>query len=98
MSASIPRRHFIHAAALSAATLPFWPRLSLALGKNPGATIRLQPFDLHDVRLHAGPVLEALQVNRRYLMGLDPDRLLHTFRITAALPTTATPLGGWEAP
>ena len=98
MSTPVPRRKFIFTAALGAATLPFSPRLSFALGADPGAAIRLQPFDLHDVRLHAGPVLEALQVNRRYLMALDPDRLLHTFRITAGLPTTAAPLGGWEAP
>ena len=26
------------------------------------------------------------------------DRLLHTFRLTAGLPSSATPLGGWEAP
>lgn len=23
---------------------------------------------------------------------------LHSFRVTAGLPSTATPLGGWEAP
>ncbi|MBZ5549928.1 MAG: glycoside hydrolase family 127 protein, partial [Acidobacteriia bacterium] len=37
-------------------------------------------------------------VNRRYLMGLDPDRLLHTFRLNAGLPSSAEPIGGWEAP
>ena len=38
------------------------------------------------------------QVNRRFLLGQDPDRLLHTFRLTAGLPSAAEPLGGWEAP
>ena len=33
-----------------------------------------------------------------YLLSLDPDRLLHTFRLNAGLPTTAKPYGGWEAP
>jgi hypothetical protein len=33
-----------------------------------------------------------------YLLSLDPDRLLHTFRLNAGLPTRATPYGGWEAP
>jgi hypothetical protein len=37
-------------------------------------------------------------VNRRYLLALDPDRLLHMFRITAGIPSNAAPLGGWEAP
>jgi len=50
------------------------------------------------VRLLPGPFLDAMAVNRRYVMGLDPDRLLHTFRLNAGLPSTAEPLGGWEAP
>ena len=42
--------------------------------------------------------LDALETNRRFLMGLDPDRLLHMFRLTAGLASAAQPLGGWEAP
>jgi DUF1680 family protein len=94
MTTLFPRRHFVCAVA----TLPFLPRLSVGKATTGATPLLLQPFDLHDVRLHAGPVLDALQVNRRYLMALDPDRLLHTFRITAGLPTTAEVLGGWEAP
>jgi DUF1680 family protein len=37
-------------------------------------------------------------VNRRFLLSLDPDRLLHNFRVTAGIPSSAEPLGGWEAP
>src|SRR5438270_3846619 len=36
--------------------------------------------------------------DRRYLHSLPPDRLLHTFRITAGISTQAQPLGGWEKP
>jgi DUF1680 family protein len=57
-----------------------------------------RPFDIGRVRLLPGPFLDATEVNRRYLLGLDPDRLLHMFRITAGLPSSAEPLGGWEAP
>jgi len=39
-----------------------------------------------------------MMINRRFLMAQDPDRLLHTFRLNAGLPTTAEPIGGWEAP
>jgi DUF1680 family protein len=39
-----------------------------------------------------------LQTNRGFLLAIDPERLLHTFRITAGLPSSAEPLGGWEAP
>jgi DUF1680 family protein len=50
------------------------------------------------VRLGAGEWADALDVNRRYLLSLDPDRLLYSFRTTAGLPTSAIPYGGWEAP
>ena len=85
-----------------AAVSPLLPRgVRAALpGPSSGERVRfkLQPFDLAAVRLRPGPVLEALETNRRYLMGLDPDRLLHMFRVTAGLPSHAEPLGGWEAP
>src|SRR3954470_17696408 len=56
------------------------------------------PFRLEDVRLLDGPFREAMIRDQEYLLSLDQDRLLHTFRLTAGLPTTAQPLGGWEAP
>jgi DUF1680 family protein len=55
-------------------------------------------FDLRDVRLLEGPFLKARELDRQYLLSLDPDRLLHTFRVQAGLPSAAKPLGGWEAP
>jgi DUF1680 family protein len=95
------RRNFLSMTAL-AAVAPLLPRLArAALGPAPGtepARFRVQPFDLAAVRLRPGAALEALETNRRYLMGLDPDRLLHMFRVTAGLPSSAAPLGGWEAP
>ncbi len=60
--------------------------------------VPIAPFPLSRVRLLPGPFLDAAAVNRRFLLNLDPDRLLHTFRVNAGLPTAAAPLGGWEAP
>jgi DUF1680 family protein len=57
-----------------------------------------QAFPLRNVRILRGPFREAQQRGLSYLLSLDPDRLLHTFRLNAGLPTSATPLGGWEAP
>ena len=57
-----------------------------------------RPFDLHRVRLLPGMPLASLELNRTYMLGLSPDRLLHTFRINAGIPSAAEPLGGWEAP
>ena len=93
------RRNFLAVTASSAAALasPRWPtwRVAPAAG---GVTPLVRPFDLARVQLRPGPVLDAMLVNRRFLMAQDMDRLLHTFRLTAGLPSDALPLGGWEAP
>src|SRR5689334_17141223 len=57
-----------------------------------------QPFALADVRLLDGPFRQAQLRDAQYLLDLDADRLLHMFRVNAGLPSTAKPLGGWEAP
>jgi len=59
---------------------------------------RLKPFALDEVQLDGGPLLDARKWNRDYMMRLPNDRLLHNFRVTAGLTSTAKPLGGWEAP
>jgi DUF1680 family protein len=59
---------------------------------------KVRPFPMKQVRLGEGPCKQAMEADRRYLHSLPPDRLLHTFRINAGLPSTAQPLGGWEAP
>src|SRR6516225_9678630 len=55
-----------------------------------------QPFPLSQVRLLPGPFLDAAEWNRGYMNRLPADRLLHSFRLTAGLPSTAQPFGGWE--
>jgi hypothetical protein len=60
--------------------------------------IKAHPFDLKQVRLLDGPFQGAMARNRRYLHDLEPDRLLHVFRVNAGLPSAAEPLGGWEKP
>ena len=57
-----------------------------------------RPFPLTAVRLLDGPFKDAMVRDQASLLALDQDRLLHSFRLTAGLPTTATPFGGWEAP
>lgn len=108
MSHDISRRDFLHSSGLAAVALPLLhlhDRLhgaadpALARWASPASpAIRVQPFALADVRLRPGLQLTALGVNRRFMTGLDPDRLLHTFRLTAGLPSAAAPYGGWEAP
>jgi DUF1680 family protein len=112
MTQDVTRRDFLGAASLAALALGLpmdaagaahvpderdrWYRRPPATAVPP--RLKARPFDLRDVRLRAGPQLAALDVNKKYMMALEPDRLLHTFRVTAGLPSTAAPLGGWEAP
>jgi uncharacterized protein len=65
---------------------------------NPVVPLKALAFDLEDVRLLTGPFLHAMELDQKYLLALDADRLLHNFRKNAGLPSSAHPLGGWEAP
>ena len=44
-----------------------------------------------------GPFREAQVRNAHYLLSLDPDRLLHGFRVNAGLEPKAPAYGGWES-
>src|SRR5207247_11300767 len=59
---------------------------------------KARPFSLKQVRLLSGSCYTLQDRNRVYLHTLDSDRLLHTFRLTAGLPSKAQQLGGWERP
>jgi DUF1680 family protein len=59
---------------------------------------RLQPFPLASVRLAPGIFHDEAEINARYLDSLSVDRLLHTFRLTAGIPSSAVPYKGWEDP
>ena len=59
---------------------------------------RITPFPLSSVRLGPGIFKEQEEINARYLDSLPVDRLLHSFRLTAGIASTATPYKGWEDP
>src|SRR4029078_481713 len=54
-------------------------------------------FDLADVRLLDGPFNKAQELDADYLLKLEPDRLLHNFRVNAGLKPKAAVYGGWES-
>ena len=92
----IARRRVLQV-ALGAAVLPWisaQARMVLGAAGEPLA----EPFPAGAVRLHGGAAAAETAINRRYLLALEPARLLHMFRLTAGLPSSAEPLGGWEAP
>jgi uncharacterized protein len=61
-------------------------------------SMQAQPFPLNEVRLLDGPFKHAQELDARYLLSLDVDRLLYSFRVNAGLPTAVKPYGGWEEP
>lgn len=87
-AAALPR--LVHADALAGAQA----KVKVAPQANPKA----QAFALQDVRLLEGPFQHAMEVDRQYLLSLEADRLLHTFRLNAGIASSAQPLGGWEEP
>ncbi|AFL88078.1 hypothetical protein Terro_1782 [Terriglobus roseus DSM 18391] len=59
---------------------------------------RLSPFPMSAVRLLDGEFKRSADVNEKYLDSLQVDRLLHSFRLTAGITSSAKPYGGWEIP
>jgi DUF1680 family protein len=78
------------------ATPPVFATIAPAPIKREAPQARL--FAPHDVMLLDGPFARAQAANTAYVKRLDPDRLLHVFRLNAGLPSTARPLSGWEDP
>jgi len=55
-----------------------------------------RPLPLSTVRLTGGPLKHAQDVDREYLLKLEPDRMLSYFRQRAGLTPKAKPYGGWD--
>jgi uncharacterized protein len=73
----------------SALATPCSPALS--------AQTQVARFPLADVQLLDSPFKRASERNARYLLSLDPDRLLHNTREYAGLAPKAELYGGWES-
>jgi uncharacterized protein len=72
------------------------PRPAAAVRPDTGVSVH--PFPLSAVSLLAGPFQANMRRTHSYLSFLDPDRLLHTFRLNVGLPSSAAAMGGWESP
>ena len=62
------------------------------------ATLKVLSFDLKEVKLLDSPFLENQRREEKWLLSIDNNRLLHTFRLNAGIASKAKALGGWEAP
>ncbi len=87
-SLTLGRRAFGAMAALAAKTEDL-------VGGKPS---KLVPFPMTQVRLLDGLFKQQSDINQTYLDSLNTDRLLHSFRLTSGITSTATPYGGWELP
>ena len=57
------------------------------------------PFDLTNVTLLPSPFQTNMLLDKEYLLSLDADRLLYSFRANVGSSTSgAAPYGGWENP
>ena len=92
--------YYLSALAICAVCLSFATPIRAADTNAPSPAVHQVaiPFSPSDVRLLDGPFKTAQDVDAKYILSLDPDRLLHVFRINAGLPSSAQPLGGWEDP
>ena len=59
--------------------------------------LKAQAFDLSQVRLLDSPFKDAMLRDGKYLLELEPDRLLSGFRSEAGLEPKGKKYGGWES-
>lgn len=91
------RRGFLKLSALAATAAALRPA-AFASTLHAAPAGRIEPFPLSQVRLGAGVFRQQAETNDRYLDSLQVDRLLHSFRLTAGISSTAQPYRGWEDP
>lgn len=61
-------------------------------------TIKLNPLPFNHVRLTGGPLKAAQDADAKYLLELEPDRMLAFLRQRAGLKPKAAGYGGWDGP
>ncbi|WP_220628100.1 glycoside hydrolase family 127 protein [Confluentibacter sediminis] len=58
---------------------------------------QMQTFKLQEVRITDGPFKNAQDVDMKYILDLEPDRLLAPYLIDAGFPTKEDRYGNWES-
>lgn len=61
------------------------------------ANAQMQPYALHEVKLKNGVFKNAQDVDLKYILALNPDKLLAPYLIDAGLPLKADRYGNWES-
>ena len=74
----------------------FWAFLSFVWNVSSQTTTVVESIPVSKVRLSASPFKHAEQMDKCYLMALDPDRLLAPYRKEAGLKPKAENYPNWE--
>jgi len=101
------RRDFLQRSAATATVAALGPIASTADALRavdataPAPTIdtgrvRARPVPSSRVRVLGGPLKRAQDLTAKYLLDLEPDRMLAYYRLRAGLPQKAEPYVGWD--
>ncbi len=58
--------------------------------------LRARPLPLGSVTITGGPLKNAQDLTAKYLLSLDPDRMMAYYRLRAGLTQKAEPYDGWD--
>lgn len=61
------------------------------------AMAQMKPFDLREIRLKDGPFKNAQDVDLKYILAMNPDRLLAPYLIASGIPPKEERYGNWES-
>lgn len=63
----------------------------------PKVNVKASSFDLGDVRLLDSRFKENMERNGKWLLSINNNRLLHSWRVNAGMQTFGRPYAGWES-
>jgi len=96
------RREFLRSSATAAAAFTIAPGARLAALEDPkikafeDRMLRARPLALERVRVTGGPLQHAQAITAKYLLSLDPDRMMSFYRVRAGLKPKAEGYPGWD--
>lgn len=76
---------------------PFLAHIAALFLFSVSALAQMQPFTLQEVKVTSGAFKNAQDVDLRYILSLNPDKLLAPYLIDAGLPLKAERYGNWES-
>ena len=95
-NSELDRRTFLQLSAIGGIGLAL-PLTAFEQKQSSAFPKTAKAFPLESVRLTPSPFYDAVNANLAYLHKIEPDRLLHNFRVHAKLEPKGAVYGGWES-